>query len=661
MPKGPPKKKLKQADLLSFFQQSRVGQEKQTGRDDKSGETSHNAQKTTAPSVKKEVEAGPSKDLQQEVEENTHTFQFCLNSETLTVVCKTSMTVLEALNTSKIFRDEKNKQQNKQKEILIQRPNGKVPSAAVKTDFPCCLIEEDEILDITFIQKDGNSSTNQQTTADPSLLSKRSKPEKFVTFCVKKGGGPTVTCLLKSKALRRRVSYVCVFAFKGEKIKTALKRDGRFNDVIFRKTCGLYEFGMDKKHEFSIPVDYLDRKAFQVVVISKKNQPESQEDDATLVKTVPNEASDADAVENAGPSQNPVNTEQEKKQDGNTTKSTNPSKRYVAKLIDNSEEIAKILRDQCEDLLETVKQREKLKNKSQVLKFFREEYHKSVENFLEVKKVKQLMRLSDSVCRIRFRGETVGTGFLLFDRFILTNAHVIVKTAPLSTHFKEYKVEFDYKGKDSIKRISVKQHAICVYEKIDRGRYLDYALLELVSVKKIAQYPKLLRCYSPNPPNRGQICILGYPGEGVKKMDPCIIIERENRQEAANKHASENEHLIHVMMKVYEEQKWDFSSYENKFTYNSCFFHGSSGSPVFDVNCNLIGVHTGGYVYKVEGWSVMDYGFTMQPILESISAQAKINSLHEIVNALEPYVTKSNVSVDQHNQTDFEMKDAEKS
>ncbi|XP_077097877.1 serine protease FAM111A-like [Siphateles boraxobius] len=646
MPKVPPNKKLKQTDLRSSFQLSR---KKQTAKDDKSGETSQASENV------------------QEAEEKKHNFQFCLNSKKCSVVCKTSMTVLEALNTIKFFRIEKDKKRNKQKEILIQRPNGKVSRAAVKTDFPCCLIEEDEILDITFIQKDGNSSTNQQTTADSSLLSKRSKPETLVSFLVEKEGGPTVTCLLKSKALREIVRHVCVFAFKGEKIKTALKRDGRFNNVIFKKHCALSESGTETKHEFSLPVTKtLNEKTFQVVVISDDNQPESQ-DDVTHVNTEPNEASDAYVAENVGQSQNPINPEQEKKQDGNTTKSTNPStKLYVVKPIDESEKFQKILRDQFKDLLETLKQREELKNNSEVQKFFREEYHKSAENFLEVKKVRELLRLSDSVCQIRVGGSAVGTGFLLFDKFILTNAHVIKKSSHLATNITQYTAVFDYEDLDSpIKRIPVKKLAVYTYEKDDRGRYLDYALLELDSVDETAKYPKCLR-YSTNPPNRGQICIVGHPGEGVKKMDPCIIIERENRLEAANKHITENEHLFQVMMEMCTEQKWDFSAYENKITYDSCFFHGSSGSPVFDVDCNLIGIHTGGYKYKVKGpktWSVMEYGFSMQAILEDLEAKANKHCLHEIVKNLKEYRNKSNVSVaaDQENQTDVEMDDAEES
>ncbi|XP_051751433.1 serine protease FAM111A [Ctenopharyngodon idella] len=615
-----------------------------------------------AHSFQKEAEEEPSKDLQQEIEEKKHAFKYCINSKTFSVACKTSMTVLEALNTSKKFRNEKNKK-NTQKEILIQRSKGEHHGAAVKTDFPCCLIEKDETLDITFIQKDRNSSTNQQTTADPSLLSKRSKPEALVTFWVKKEGGPGVTCLLKSKALRKRVHYVCVFAFKGDEAETALKRDGRFSDVIFRKQCGLCEIGTETIHELSIPVEDLDRKPFHVVVISEDNLPDRQ-DDVTHVKTEPNVASDA--AENASPSQNPINIKQEKKQDVNTTKSTNPStKRYVVKPIDNSEEILGILRDQFKDLLETLKQRENLKTTSEVQTFLRAEYHKSVENFLEVKKVKELMRLSNSVCQIRFRGSAIGTGFLLFDKFILTNAHVIGKSIDLTTvNFAEFTAVFDYEDLDSqIKRIPVKQHAAYSYGNIESGRHLDYALLELDAVDEIPEYPELLSCCSPNHLiNSGQICIVGHPHEGVKKMDPCFIIEKEKRLEAEKKHKSENDHLIQVMTQKSVEEKWGF--FDNQITYDSCFFHGSSGSPVFDVDCNLIGIHTGGYEYKKTKkttWSVMEYGFTMQPILDHIKAQAKIKGLHDIVNILEPYTNKSNMSgaAEQENQTDSVMDDAE--
>lgn len=68
-------------------------------------------------SLKKEVGEGPSKHLEQEAEVKTLNFQYCLNksSARYSVSCNVSLNVLEALNTSHMFRNEKDKNKNKQK------------------------------------------------------------------------------------------------------------------------------------------------------------------------------------------------------------------------------------------------------------------------------------------------------------------------------------------------------------------------------------------------------------------------------------------------------------------------------------------------------------------------------------------------------------------
>ncbi len=563
-------------------------------------------------------------------------------------MCDTSMTVLEALTTNNIFKNIKKK--NTEKEIVIQRSKGAVPRAAVKTNFPCCLIERDEILKIKFISTNGNASTEQKQAVDDT-----SKPETLVTFYIHTTGGQKIRLLMKNKDLRQNVDDVCVYAFKEENCITAFKRDGRFIDDIFEKDCVLCEMDSETIYEMSNTVEYFDQKHFQIIVISDNNQSDDLED---FAKT-----SDADVAGNVRQSLNPIKTKQEKKQKGEKRKFRSPSTEwYVPKTIEKSQEILQILRVQNENWLKTLMQQ---KTKSQIQEFFRVEYGKSVQSFNEVKKVKQLMKRSNSVCQIRKGGSAEGTGFLLLGRFILTNAHVIGIFVDLTKlNFAEFTAVFDYEDLNSQKHIQIKQLTAYCYGKDDKGRHLDYALLELDDTDKMFDYHALLDCYSPNAPiNKGQICIVGHPSGGVKKMDPCFIIERENRLEAANKHISENQHLIHVMNDVCWEEKWDFSAYENQITYDTCFFHKSSGSPVFDVDCNLIGIHTGGYKYKTEGdqtWSIMEYGFSMQPILDNIRAQARMKCLPDIISVIEAY---SNVSLtgEQQNQTDTEMKDAEES
>ncbi|KAL0194103.1 hypothetical protein M9458_012399, partial [Cirrhinus mrigala] len=481
-----------------------------------------------------------------------HTFSFRYKFNKHAVACDTSKTVLDALNTNKTFR--KIKKDNMNKEMVIRRSKGAVPRAAVKTDFPCCLIENDELLDIIFI---------------------------------------------------KNVDDVCVYAFKDDKLKAALKRDGRFNNVIFKKHCALSEFGSETIHEMSITAEHLNGKHFEIIVISDNNQPDSQDDILSDVSTEMNEASAADLKENVDPNKHHANTEQEETQKIERVKSTKTSAKYYE--INNSEEIREILCSQFDILLKLLMRREKLKKNSVFQKFFRAEYDKSVQSFSEVYKIKQLMKLSDSVCQIRVEGFAKGTGFLLFERFVLTNAHVVkdfLESPDKLSSTKHLEAAFDFERLDSkVKLVPVKKQlaAYCFLTDANKCR-LDFALLELDDVDEITGRPGLLSRYiGGSPPDRGGICIVGHPDGGIKKADPCLIAE--NLQEAADKHISEND-------------------------------------------CYLIGVHTGGCVYKGEKGklrSVVEYAYSIQPILDMIRAQAKIKGLHEVVNTLEAYSNKSNV------------------
>ncbi len=136
----------------------------------------------------------------------------------------------------------------------------------------------------------------------------------------------------------------------------------------------------------------------------------------------------------------------------------------------------------------TLKQRENLKSKSEVQKFFRAEYGKSIENFLKVKNVKQLMKLSDSVCQIRQGGSALGTGFLLFDRYILTNAHVIgVSTDVTKVNAAQFTAVFGYEDLDSedSKHIPVEQLTAYFFGNDEKKGILIMLFLSLMMLKTL--------------------------------------------------------------------------------------------------------------------------------------------------------------------------------
>ncbi|XP_035381732.1 protein FAM111A-like isoform X2 [Electrophorus electricus] len=566
-------------------------------------------------------------------ENDEHVFKFCYESNTYVVTCKTSVTVLEALLKNSSFKQFYDK--NEQKYVVIRREE--TPRGAVTSDFPCCLIHENEVLDITFIKTDKNSSTTNQTTITQSDMT---NPHNFVTFNIKTKDGKGIRKLMKIKELtRQEVEDVCVYAIKGEKIKKALKRDGRFENVIFEKRCALSDQDNKDITNMSNTVDHLHGKHFQVIVLD--NQPHSPDSSQEFepVKNEPFDVSKSPQSENAGA----VSIQQQE--------SSNITQIQDQKIPD-SEEILNLLRDQFQGFLKKLNEGARLIELQSII---REEYDKSAQSFNEIKIIKQLMKLSDSVCKIKVEGCGRGTGFLLFDRFILTNAHVVGPRVPVTLNLQNrITAVFEFEdlelpvneimpvkeripGKERIPlELPVNETPVSYYYgKNDMGLHLDFVLLELSSEAKLPGCPELLSRYS-TPPLRGGICIVGHPDGGDKKMDPCFIIPKEAVHSSADRHVAENKDFFHVITQTCYKEKWQVQ--DSQITYNSCFFHGSSGSPVFDKFCNLIGVHTGGYAYKGAGGktrSVMEYAFPMLPILVCIITQCRQSGRSDVIQRFE--------------------------
>lgn len=502
------------------------------------------------------------------------------------------------------------------------------PRAAVVSDFPCCLLDENELMDITFIKADGSSDpVKRQKFAVQSR-------EQVVSFYIETRGAKKIHLVVKNKELKKTIDKVCVWGVKGEKLKEALKRDGRFKGVVHSKGV-LYEHENENTVDLSTKVDFLGGKHFIIRCSPHQtgSQESSQESETPGVKDEISEVPETPQATNS--SQDSSSTHEKKAETPQQEKT--PKKKYPnTKEIPDTGEILKLLREQHKDLLKTLKEREKLKNNDEVKRFFREEYDKSAQSFTEVKKVRILMKLSDSVCQIRTDGSPLGTGFLLFDRFVLTNAHVAGDLYPCApTLMRKLTAVFGFEDLDSKigTKIELEQDVVAFLKgKDNMGNYLDFALLKLSGDEKL-NCSKLLGCYSP-PATRGGVCIIGHPEGGVKQMDPCFMIAKEEREQAAEKHYKNNPtpQVYHVITQQCLNE--DTELRQSQITYDSCFFHGSSGSPVFDDQCNLIGVHTGGYCYD-EGKkkrSVMEYALPMFPILVQIYIQCYRSKRPDVVD-----------------------------
>lgn len=514
-------------------------------------------------------------------------------------------------------------------DLIIERQLPNTP--ALNVNFPCFLLENDEVLELRFIKRTEpqNPQSGPKTDKhDQDLHLKR--PEDLVLFLINTTGGKNIqNKIMENKTLKKIVDYVCVVAVKGDTVKRALRKDGRFAKGLFKKDFAL-EDDMRNITKMKNYVDELKNKRYSIVLNSAVPVPDSLEmQDGTDDESPPTSKADScqHLTDPKGHSSEKLSFASDKKRMPTTAQLKYAFKDRTVEFIPNTGEILNILRAQFDSLVQQMKARKQVKS-GQERELLREEFSKETQCFSHIKTVKNLMDLSASVCQIRFNHQAIGTGFLLFDRYILTNAHVITHEGKLldnlSVMFNFEDLSTANKEEFAVKRKPVAYEFVCTQE-----HNMDFALMELKTSAKALPSP-LLKNYSA-PPARGGVCIIGHPGSDVKKMDSCLIVERAKQEQAVLKYLSDHHHLEHfqIIGEAFFETKQRLD--DSQIEYHSCFFHGSSGSPVFDEHCNVIGMHTGGYVHptvKKQFISVIEYALPLFPILVSILRQTKEKRKH---------------------------------
>lgn len=562
----------------------------------------------------------------------THSLVWCWGArKPKTITCNKAGTVEDVLKLSQMFR--KIAKENKDKELVIVR-NRK----AISSHFPCCLIGQ-ETLTVRYVKAVGKV---KQLASGSRLPKGRGPPGKLVMFHVLTHGGKKVVRIMRNPALKNdiQIHEITVFAYEGETVKEALKRDGRLSNIIFKKNCGLSCKSTDM--ELSNIVDKLDGETVQIVVLSRSSPPESQPGslDDYMVQ---NDSQRSDPDENQDPPQQSTTNEsvndstlkQKPKLNGDMA-----TMKIIHEITD-SEPMQRQLSKQVRDVLNRMRN-QRLPRRSRVQNLFHVEYGKSAQSCLEMKTIKKLGQLGDSVCQVKIKGSPRGSGFLLFDKFVLTNGHVVKDIYKESSGQLEKKVTVHF----ALDQMEDKQEsgAEVVVEEIVGGEYCrdvsgymcDWALLRLGADQTL---PDGLLASFGFLPQCGGICIIGYPGGTVKKCDPCFIIPSDNRSQIVERHRHENpegvvgayldynespENIQLVTPNFFTDVKETLKYNRQNISYESCFSFGSSGSPVFDKDCNVVAMHTGGFNYRNargESHSVIEYGHPLSIIIERIIIQ----------------------------------------
>ncbi|XP_066580025.1 serine protease FAM111A-like [Amia ocellicauda] len=149
---------------------------------------------------------------------------------------------------------------------------------------------------------------------------------------------------------------------------------------------------------------------------------------------------------------------------------------------------------------------------------------------------------------------------------------------------------------------------------------LDCAVLQLKKIKPEDSFPPAINGTAP-PPLSGLVYLIGHPGGEEKSTDSCYIVpvmcqHKEAQKcflEGSNEPCQESgccdpekDKCIHS----FSLRSFDDITNPKFVTYDTCFYHGASGSPVLNSEGKVVAMHTTGYYYKTKegGHSIMEFG-----------------------------------------------------
>ncbi|XP_036051936.1 protein FAM111A-like [Onychomys torridus] len=484
-----------------------------------------------------------------------------------------------ALNTLGVVKKEIKNQQGK--EMLVCGKEG--IEGYINLGMPLCCFPEGSHVVITFHQCKREPEENNRLFEPQNQAS-----TSYVRFYIHAIGSKKKT-ILKCRELHKKGNKLCVYGIKGETIKDTLRKDGRFHSFVESDHWNLI-CDLDTIIENTQPVDELEDKLFQV-------ETELTANPRAVSVTQNSELEDRNFHE-------------------------------VDKHIVDEYPTLKELREKLRAYIK--EESKKRKKKISLFKMHKENFGKLTKNSTSVKLLKRLSRDSDSVGYLWWNNNGNGgsaTCFVFKGLYIITCRHVITNIVGEGIDPSQWasiisqcvKVTFDYEEFPPREDSAFNVKPWFEISNIT----LDYAVLELEENE--GHVPAgLYNGIGPVPLN-GLIYIIGHPDGEKKSTDACTVVPKDNRGRKCEENVREREaagcHFSMSFVHMFTQRSFQeilHSSY--LLTYNTTFFWGSSGSPVFDSYGSLVAMHTAGFPCKYQSGdsSIIEFGSSMKAIIADI-------------------------------------------
>ncbi|XP_077605032.1 serine protease FAM111A [Crocuta crocuta] len=486
-----------------------------------------------------------------------------------------------ALNTLKAVKKEIETQQGK--EMMVIGREG--IEGYINLGMPLSCFPESCRVQITFVQKRSRQKEENQVFG---------RHEKVSGECVKfyiHPLGKRKKRIVKRWKLHREGRKLCVYGFKGETIKDALCKDGRFCSFLEKEDWRLIE-NLDSILESTQTVDDLEGKLFEVEVEVQKRK-----------------SSGAAAAQSSGSGEGNTNVLREEIVD------QYPSlKRESEKIRENFK-----------------KEMRKKKSKTSFFKLLEVKFGKMTRNSTPVRVHNFLSLVGASVGYLSWDSNGnlgCATCYVFKDLFIFTCRHVV-------SDFMGKGIEPN-KWADMIGRCARVTFSYDSPHKKEENCFflepwfeisdviLDYAVLKLKANGQ--QVPLGLYSRIAPAPSTGLIYIIGHPNGEEKSSDACSVISQGQRKEKYNERlqAEEGEGCNYGMdyIHMYTQRTFEEIAHSpDVITYDTSFYFGASGSPVLDSEGSLVAMHTAGFTSNNEiGLSshLIEFGSTLESILLDI-------------------------------------------
>ena len=286
---------------------------------------------------------------------------------------------------------------------------------------------------------------------------------------------------------------------------------------------------------------------------------------------------------------------------------------------------------------ENEEENERLFNDVQIHNFAREDVFKNASTKIPARLLQPLASYAKSIGQISC-GRSRGTCWLVADSVVMTNHHVYMA---MNTERMERQdpdlpiiVTFDYLSREKM------EHVVTV--KVDEehdpqveSAQLDYKFLRLEEDEGLGNRDRLGPIVR-NRSSQGLVVIVGHPAGEEMHHETCVVVRShswrdklQQRREKSHGIHMTNEHLL--LADKYQQQ--------GCLAYDTTLFSGTSGSPVFDLNGNIVAMHTQGYPLIVEEnkCSLMEFGIQFSAICEDLGRR----------NLLENYFPNYNLGPDE--------------